>query len=108
VRHSVEQVARIVDAAELGVTVEEKVREVKEAKAIGDDGAGVGSREKAAEAAACEAGEQELREAAQLGGGARNGGRGARPKAPKKIHCSTIYWPGWGTNTDQLKLFFLF
>jgi hypothetical protein len=55
--------------------VEEKVREVKEAKAIGDDGAGVGGREKAAEAAACEAGEQDLREAAQLGGGARNGGR---------------------------------
>lgn len=74
-RHSVEQAARILGAAELGVTVEEKVREVKEAKAIGDDGAGVGGREKAAEAAACEAGEQELREAAQLGGGARNGGR---------------------------------
>jgi hypothetical protein len=75
VRHSVEQAARILDAAELGITVEEKIREVQEAKAIGDDGASVGSREKAAKAAACEAGEQDLREAAQLGRGARDGGR---------------------------------
>lgn len=63
-RHSIEQAARVVNAAELRVTVEEKVREEQEAKSIGDDGAGVGSREDAAEAAACSAGEQNLRETA--------------------------------------------
>jgi hypothetical protein len=53
----------------------EKVHAEQEAKAIVHNGAAMGSQEKAAEAAACEAREQNLSEAGQLGGGARDGGR---------------------------------
>jgi hypothetical protein len=81
VQQSVEQAAGVVEEAELGVAAEEKVGEEQVIETFRDDGAGMGSREEAAEAVAGEAGQQGLGEAARLAGGSDCARQG-----PRKTH----------------------